>query len=280
MEDSELEALLSDLESDRVERKESLTSKDRICQAICAFANDLPSHLVPGLVFIGARDDGSPVGTDVTDRMLLELASIRDDGNILPFPVMTVQLRRLLGAELAVLEVKPSDATPVRYKGQVWVRIGPRRALATPEEERRLTEKRRARDLPFDTRPLPSAALSDIDSQLFVREYLPSVVTPDVMSENQRTVDEQLASLRFTSPDGVPTAGGPYGQVTVANFGEPGCTDYRNPLLAEAMRALGYVQRFGAGIALARRELERNGSPALEFEVNETHVLAIVRRRK
>ena len=34
--------------------------------------------------------------------------------------------------------------------------------------------------------------------------------------------------------------GGPYGAVTVENFGRPGVTDYRNPVLAEAMRNLGY----------------------------------------
>ena len=32
--------------------------------------------------------------------------------------------------------------------------------------------------------------------------------------------------------------GGPFGIVTVANFGQPGVTDYRNPHLAEAMKVL------------------------------------------
>jgi cellulose biosynthesis protein BcsQ len=45
--------------------------------------------------------------------------------------------------------------------------------------------------------------------------------------------------------------GGPYGIVTRENFGRPGVTDYRNPLVAESMKVLGYVQRFGAGIAIA-----------------------------
>ena len=70
MEDRELEALLADLESDRVERKESLTSADhRIGQAICAFANDLPVHGAPGVLFIGARDNGSCAGTQITDQL-------------------------------------------------------------------------------------------------------------------------------------------------------------------------------------------------------------------
>jgi ATP-dependent DNA helicase RecG len=74
--------------------------------------------------------------------------------------------------------------------------------------------------------------------------------------------------------------GGPFGQVTPTNFGNPGMTDYRNPHLAEVMKNLGYVQRFGIGIQVARRELERNGNPPLDFIVEDTHVLAIVRKQK
>jgi ATP-dependent DNA helicase RecG len=73
--------------------------------------------------------------------------------------------------------------------------------------------------------------------------------------------------------------GGPFGQVTRANFGEPGLTDYRNPHLAEVMKNLGYVQRFGIGIQLARKELEKNGNPPPEFTVDDARVLVVVRRR-
>jgi ATP-dependent DNA helicase RecG len=67
--------------------------------------------------------------------------------------------------------------------------------------------------------------------------------------------------------------GGPYGSVTVENFGRSGIADYRNPNLAEALRALGYVQRFGAGIAIARKMLGER----LDFEVQPGVVAAIVR---
>ena len=52
MDDQELEKLLDDLESDRVERNSSIANKDKICEAICAFANDLPNHQSPGVLFI------------------------------------------------------------------------------------------------------------------------------------------------------------------------------------------------------------------------------------
>jgi len=66
--------------------------------------------------------------------------------------------------------------------------------------------------------------------------------------------------------------GGPFGSVTPENFGQPGVTDYRNPNLAEALRALGYVQRFGAGIAIARKALRNR----LRFEVQPGFLAAIV----
>jgi len=48
--------------------------------------------------------------------------------------------------------------------------------------------------------------------------------------------------------------GGLYGNVNSENLGK-GATDYRNPLVAEAMKVLGYVQRFGLGVPLAKEKL-------------------------
>jgi ATP-dependent DNA helicase RecG len=396
MDDHELERLLQDIESDRVERKESISEGDRIRQAICAFANDLPNHQQPGIVFVGAANDGSGVGLVVTDELLRTLSDMRSDGNILPVPAMTVQKRRLRGCDMAVIVVEPADAPPVRYKGVVWIRVGPRRARATTQEERILAEKRRSKDLPYDLRVLTSASLDDLDMELFRRVYLPSAVSPDVIEENTRSLEQQLAALRFAASgtpmyptvtglltvgkmpsDIIPGAyvqfsrldgttltdpiknehtlhgplldilprlddlledsiisrvditsgpidirrsdypivalqqlvrnaimhrdyetsnapvrimwfndrieiqnpGGPFGQVTRDNFGVPGITDYRNPYVAEAMRNLGYVQRFGVGIQLAKKELAKNGNPELAFTVEANYVLAVIRSR-
>ena len=73
--------------------------------------------------------------------------------------------------------------------------------------------------------------------------------------------------------------GGPYGAVTVENFGQPGWIDYRNPVLAEAMRVLGFVNRFGVGISTARESLAKNDNPPLELSAQPNWVLATVRRR-
>ncbi len=73
--------------------------------------------------------------------------------------------------------------------------------------------------------------------------------------------------------------GGPFGKVTKDNFGQPGLSDLRNPHLAEALRHLGLAQRFGVGLELVRKALERNGNPPPDFDVTDTHVLVTVRRR-
>jgi ATP-dependent DNA helicase RecG len=49
-------------------------------------------------------------------------------------------------------------------------------------------------------------------------------------------------------------------------------TDYRNPSLAEIMRDLGYVQRFGAGIPITVKSLSDNDNPPAQFEVNPSYV--------
>jgi ATP-dependent DNA helicase RecG len=105
LKDEELTALLDDLESDRVERKStwSASAADKVREAVCAFANDLPGHAKPGVVFIGAQDDGSPGSLTVTDQLLLTMADIKSDGRIVPQPSMTVERRRLKGADMAVL---------------------------------------------------------------------------------------------------------------------------------------------------------------------------------
>lgn len=207
MTDAEMEQLLDALESDRVERKESAADGDKIRQAICAFANDLPGHGQPGVLFVGVDDDGRPTGLPVTDQLLQNLASMRGDGNILPFPSLTVQQRHLKGQDVAVVLVHPADAPPVRYKGTVWVRIGPRRAIASPQEERLLAERRRHRDAPFDIYPLREADIGELDADLFREVYLPAAVSPAVLAENRRSPDEQMASLRLLDlgPPPVPT---------------------------------------------------------------------------
>lgn len=174
--DQELIALLADLESDRVERKESAANSDRLSEAICAFANDMPGYGEPGVLFVGVSDNGAVLGRPVTDELLRHLADLRDQGTILPPPTMTVRKLRLDRGEVAVVEVRPSATPPVRFKGRVYIRVGPRRAIASLDEERRLNERRRSLDLPFDSRPIPGSSLADLDTYSFTAVLLPALL--------------------------------------------------------------------------------------------------------
>lgn len=160
------------------------------------------------MLFVGAKDNGDCGGLDIDDSLIKNLAAIRSDGDITPFPVMHVTRRVIDGCALAVVEVEPSDNPPLKYKGRVCIRVGPRSDHATAEEERRLTEKRRWGNLPFDQQPVSGATIEDLDLLRFREEYLPATVAADVLEENGRLIEDQLRAVRFLTPDGRPTAAG------------------------------------------------------------------------
>jgi ATP-dependent DNA helicase RecG len=64
--------------------------------------------------------------------------------------------------------------------------------------------------------------------------------------------------------------GGLYGGVRPNNF--PNTSDYRNPVLAEILRNLGYVNRFNYGIQRSQEEFAQNGNPPAIFDISvQTH---------
>ena len=377
-----IQALLWDLENDSVERTISTNNTDKFGQAICAFANDLPNNNRPGYLIIGAEDDGKVHPIQVTDELLKNIAAIRTDGNIQPQPSMSVQKVTLPEGDVVVAEVYPSQFPPVRYKGRVWVRIGPRKGVANEDDERRLYEKRAANIKTFDAMPCMGAAVDDLDIDLFKQQYLPKAIPTDVLSDDRRNVKIQLQSLGFfdtrydcptnagilffgknierflpgayiqyvrfggkgrasevkseykfagnlckvlyqldtfvdtaiTNRRPVPVSalrektvmdyphwatrellmnavchrtyesngpiqfyqyddrieimnpGGLYGKVNAENF--PLVNDYRNPIVAEAMKVLGFVNRFSRGVLRVEEELKENGNGKPEFSLN------------
>ena len=386
-------------ESDRVEFKESLAGSNptKVREAICAFANDLPGYNQPGFIFVGVKDD-STIGTlAINDELLRQLADMKTDGNIVPPPSLTVGKRTLQGKEVAVVIVQPSNSPPVRCRGAIHIRIGPRRGIATAQDERLLNEKRRPRDLPFDIQPVPSAGLPDLNLVQFANEYLVQAFSDEVLAANDRSLNEQLAATKMIAAADQPTAtvlgiltlgknpqdllpgayvqflridgseyaddivdseeirgavpdllrrldeklrshnrtavditksylerrnelypmealyqitrnavmhrtyeatnapvhvywfndhievlspGGLFGAVTAERFGEPGLVDYRNPNLADAMRTLGFVQRYGFGIPIAKRQLAAAGHPELDLDISNNFVRVTIKARE
>ncbi len=210
--DEELEALLANTESDLAERKETWRgdAPDATRQAVCAFANDLPGHGKTGVLFVGAKDDGTPSGLPITDELLRTLADIKTDGNMLPPPTLAVERRRLRRTDVAVVVVVPSDSPPVRYRGRIWVRVGPRRPISTAQDERILNEKRRHLDQPYDLHLVRSATLSGLSRARFEDDYLPGAFAKEILDANKRDYEERLAACRMilTADEPVPTVVG------------------------------------------------------------------------
>lgn len=384
----ELQEIITNLESDRIEKTTSTTDTDKFCEAICAFSNDLPAHKLPGYVIIGVDDKGNRTGLNVTDRLLVNLAAIRSDGNILPLSAMTVQEYSFSDGDVAVIEVLPSDMPPVRYKGRVFIRVGPRKAIANEQEERILSEKRTSRTRTFDSSPCIGSKLSDLNLELFTLSYLPEAIDKNILEENSRETHLQLASLRFydiekdcptnaglilfgNNPlyflpgayiqfvrfDGtdlsnepinekqfsgdlinllrslnefvkmqinhkpvpvsalkedmdedypylairellmnaimhrdystnapirfywfndrieIQNSGGLYGSARPENF--PNQNDYRNPVIAESLKVLGYVNRFSRGVIKSQELLKNNKNPEPEFIINHPEYLLV-----
>ncbi len=393
--ETELLALMADLESDRVERTESVSDMDKFCIAACAFANDFPRHREPGFLLIGVNNSGKATGLEVTDRLLLKLGEIRASANVLPIPAVKVYKIALSDSsgEVAIVEVMPSDLPPVRFKGQVWIRVGPRRAVASESEERILVERRVSHARTFDARPCLGSSVGDLAADLFLNTYRQQAISQEAVAANHRELIEQLAALRFYDlshacptnagillfakdslfwmsgayvqflrisgtilrPDDVisekkiqgdlltvlreldilidahlngrPVAqttlrenrvsdypkfalrellmnavmhrdyestapvrfywfsdrieiqnpGSLYGEASPENF--PRQNAYRNPVIAEAMKTLGYVNRYGSGVERAQEALRENGNPVAAFSFESTYFLATLRTR-
>ncbi len=395
--DEELVALMHQLESDRVEWKRDWSgdAPKKVRQAVCAFANDLPNYDLPGVVFVGINDDSTIANINVSDELLRTLADMKTDGRIVPPPTITVQKRTINGGDVAVVTVWPAHSTPVSFDGRIWIRIGPRRGIASAQDERILNEKRRHRDLHFEAHPVQGRTVADLNRLAFEQTYLPNAVAPDILEANGRTYEQRLASCGMiaTADEPTPTVlgllvvgvtprtwiagayiqflrvqgttlndpvvdeseidgtigdmlrrldeklkahlrvqvdftsqeqevrrspypmvalqqiarnavlhrtyegtnapvkvywfddrieifnpGGPFGSITKQNFGKPGYSDYRNPQLAAAFKVLGYAQRFGAGISIARTAMEKNGNPPINFEIEENFIAAILHK--
>ena len=173
------------------------SASERIREAICAFANDFPDNNKQGIVFVGVKDNATIGTIPITDELLRQLADMKTDGNIVPPPSLTVEKRLLSGKEIAVVTVEPSNSPPVRYRGTIHIRIGPRRGIATAQDERILNEKRRYGDRPFDLYPIQTASISDLNLALFNYVYFPQAVSEEILAQNERTLNEQLAATKM-----------------------------------------------------------------------------------
>jgi ATP-dependent DNA helicase RecG len=108
-----------------------------------------------------------------------------------------------------------------------------------------------------------SGSSREVRSSPYPLSALQQLIRNAVMHRNYEGTNAPVRVYWFDDRIEIHNPGGPFGAVTVENFGRPGCCDYRNPAIAGALKTLGYVQRFGFGLPETRRALAANGNPPL-----------------
>jgi ATP-dependent DNA helicase RecG len=189
--------LIADMESDRIERTISI-KEDKLGPAVCALANDFPNNKMSGYILLGIDDEGNIAGKTWSDSDLQVIGGVKTNGNVLPQPSLVVSpVFKFTDGEVVVIEVKPSLYPPVRYDGRCWIRVGPRKAKASIEEERILVERRASYAKTYDLVPALGSTIDDLSMEYFKLTYLPLAIDEETLKQNGRSAEEQLASLRF-----------------------------------------------------------------------------------
>ena len=200
--DADLLALLGQPESNWLERKQSFTSgnvRERISATVCAFANALADNDRPGVLLIGIADSGEIVGIPDTDAVKTGIDEIKSDGRIQPLPSIVTRSMRLADGKLVMaIIVQPASLPPVRFKGQIFVRMSASTRDGNAEDERVLNERRRHRaGRSFDSEGIPHASIDDLDARYFEETYLPSAISREILLANGRTLEEKLTTTRM-----------------------------------------------------------------------------------
>ncbi|MDX2146847.1 MAG: putative DNA binding domain-containing protein [Planctomycetota bacterium] len=126
-------------------------------------------------------------------------------------------------------------------------------------------------------RPVRQPDLTDTSVYDFPPRTLHELFMNAVIHRNYENSTSPVSINLFADRLELLNPGSLYGELASGGF--PNGTSYRNPVIAEAAKTLGFVNRFGRGIAIAQAELQKNQSPPAELKPIENHFLAIVRRR-
>jgi ATP-dependent DNA helicase RecG len=116
-------------------------------------------------------------------------------------------------------------------------------------------------------------------SPLYPSSAIQQILYNSILHRTYESTNAPVRVYWFNDRIEINSPGGPYGNVTSDNFGNPGITDYRNPNIGDVLKTFGFIQAFGRGIATARNEMKKNGNPELEFDTNQSVVVCTLRRK-
>ena len=105
---------------------------------------------------------------------------------------------------------------------------------------------------------------------LAVRELLMNAV----MHRSYEGSNAPVKFYEYSNRIEIDNPGNLFGKARIENF--PYENDYRNPVLAEAMKTLGYVNQFGRGISMVQETLQENGNSPAEFILDDISTFKVV----
>jgi ATP-dependent DNA helicase RecG len=129
-------------------------------------------------------------------------------------------------------------------------------------------------DLHIESHPVPTSTLRERQTVNYPRLALRELLMNAVLHRSYES-NTPIRFYWFNDRVEIQSPGGLYGEASPENF--PTQNSYRNPVLAEAMKALGFVNRFGRGVVRAQEALNRNGNQPAEFLFDANYVLALIR---
>lgn len=121
-------------------------------------------------------------------------------------------------------------------------------------------------------RPVPFSTLQEITKKNYPNWAIRELMMNAVMHRDYES-NAPIKFYQFSNSLQIANAGGLYGKARPENF--PNENDYRNPVIAEAMKILGYVNRFNRGIELVKVQLAENGNPEPVFVYNKVTSFAV-----
>jgi ATP-dependent DNA helicase RecG len=155
----ELQDLISDGESERIEFKRSTGQRTEAVRTVCAMLNGLG-----GFVLFGANNKGELIGQQVSAKTLEDIAAELRRIEPPAFPeIETINLRK--GAAVVLLTVSGGGG-PYAFDGRAYLRHGPTTIVMPRDEyERRLVERLHATRR-WENEPVPEGvSIADLDEE-------------------------------------------------------------------------------------------------------------------
>jgi ATP-dependent DNA helicase RecG len=163
----EIVALVSGGETQTVEFKRDISQRSDTAGELIALANSFG-----GTLLVGVEDDGRIAGVVDPDAAMNALANISRD-NCRPSLYPLIERVEIQGKTVVAARIDKRTGPPFENNsGQCFLRVGPTKRLATPEERARML--RQAGLYHFDETPVVGSTLDDLDRGAF-RGYFEKV---------------------------------------------------------------------------------------------------------